>query len=121
MYNFHIFFCFLSDKSATDGKCTAWIIGCVLLLLVCFRRYIIDLLRVVWDKISPYCCTYQRNAICNPPIANELRNENSTSNGNVNNDQDCSNNHDSNGLDLLPYGLHESNGNNENYIIESVD
>lgn len=65
-------------------------------------------LLVVWDKISPYCCTYQRKEI-------------STSNGNVNNDQGCSNNHDSNGLDLLPYGLHESNGNNENYIIESVD
>lgn len=102
------FFCFLSDKSATDGKCTALIIGCVLLLLFCFRRYIIVSLLVVWDKISPYCCTYQRKEI-------------STSNGNVNNDQGCSNNHDSNGLDLLPYGLHESNGNNENYIIESVD
>lgn len=114
------FVCFLSDKSGTDGKCTAWIIGFVSLLLVWLGPYIIMFLKVAWEKIIPYCCTYQRNAFVNEPITIESRGEISASNGNVNCGEDCGK-HESRELEGPYYGLPESNVDNEDYIIESVD
>ena len=83
------------------------------------------LVRIVRQKISSYCCTCQRNANLNPP--NELRDEISSSNVNVSYGEDwktvsqldCGD-HDSRELEGPYYSLPESNGDNENYITESV-